>query len=243
MAKSSTALTKRPLPAVVLASHAAPRSVVARQQSSGLRSRTRRRTARRSESSRTLSRWVIRGPCSSSARHPYQADALLRLAGYLELAGQLEAASEHAERALYACEQAIHPMCRLLDGTARLSYGLPTNRPLFISLHKHMISAGRRGYPRTALEVGRLLLSLDLAHDPMHVLLHLDFYAARSSRAQGRRRRRRRRRRRGRRRRLRTVLLQLPTTQLPAHSLFALPELCLLVGARTPIPARAPAPR
>ena len=36
------------------------------------------------------------------ARHPYQADALLRLAGYLELAGQLEAASEHAERSASA---------------------------------------------------------------------------------------------------------------------------------------------
>jgi hypothetical protein len=117
------------------------------------------------------------------AEHPYQADALLRLSDYLALAGQLEAAREHAERALYACEQAVHPMCRLLEGTARLSFDAPANRPFFVALQKHMVSAGRRACPRTALEVGRLLLSLDPHSDPMHALLHLDYYALRADEA------------------------------------------------------------
>lgn len=114
---------------------------------------------------------------------PYHAEANLRLGEYLALTGQLEAASEHAERALYACEQAVHPMCRLLDGSARLVYSHTANRPFYLALFRHMVSVGRRGCPRTALELGRLLLSLDPAADPFHALLHLDYYALRAAEA------------------------------------------------------------
>ena len=117
------------------------------------------------------------------AEHPYQVEGLLRLSEYLMLAGQLELSSEHNERCLYACEQALHPMCRLLDGTVRLQYDHPPNRPFFISLFRQMVSVGRKGCPRTALELGRLLFSLDPINDPMHSLLHLDFYALRASEA------------------------------------------------------------
>ena len=50
-------------------------------------------------------------------------------------------------------------MCRLLDGTVRLQYDHPPNRPFFISLFRQMVSVGRKGCPRTALELGRLLFS------------------------------------------------------------------------------------
>jgi hypothetical protein len=109
--------------------------------------------------------------------HPYQVEALLRLSDYCALAGQREQSTELCERALYACEQALHPMCRLLEGSCRLRYSEPANRPFFLALHRHMIASGRRGCSRTALELGRLLLSLDPQADPMHTLLHLDFYA------------------------------------------------------------------
>ena len=116
-------------------------------------------------------------------RHPCQVDALLRLGEFCGKTGQLELAAELTERALYYCEQALHPMCKLLDGTARLSFAEPANQPFFLALFRHMIGCGRRGCARTALEIGRLLLSLDPDRDPMHVLLHLDYYALRSASA------------------------------------------------------------
>lgn len=68
-------------------------------------------------------------------------------------------------------------MCQLLDGAARLSFEEAANRPFFLALHRHMLSCGRRGLPRTALELGRLLFSLAPEADPTRALLHLDYYA------------------------------------------------------------------
>jgi len=142
-------------------------------------------------------------------RHPCQVDGLLRLGEYCGKTGQLELAAELTERALWCCEQALHPMCSLLDGSVRLQYSKPTNQPFFIALFRHMIGCGRRGCPRTALEVGRLLLSLDPAADPMHTLLHLDFYSLRAADDD-----------------VYTLdwLLQLPQ-QLPTHSLALYPNI------------------
>ena len=40
-----------------------------------------------------------------------------------------------------------------------------------------MHNVARRGCPRTALELGRLLLSLAPERDPLHACLHLDHFA------------------------------------------------------------------
>jgi len=115
--------------------------------------------------------------------------------------GQHEQSAELTERALHAIEQSLHPLCSLLDGRARFDFAHAPNQPLFLALFRHMIACGRRGLPRTALELGRLLLSLSPHEDPMRALLHLDTYAllARDPQAL-------------------EWLVQLPT-QLRAHSL------------------------
>ena len=46
-----------------------------------------------------------------------------------------------------------------------------------------MHSVARRGCPRTALELGRLLLSLSPESDPLHTCLHLDHFALRAAAA------------------------------------------------------------
>ena len=48
--------------------------------------------------------------------YPYQLDALLRLSDYCSRTGQHERSAELVERALYACEGALHPLCRLATG-------------------------------------------------------------------------------------------------------------------------------
>ena len=81
------------------------------------------------------------------------------------------------------CEAALHPLCKPWLGTARLCWDEPANRPFFKALGRHMHSVARRGCPRTALELGRMLLSLAPERDPMHACLHLDHFALRAAAA------------------------------------------------------------
>ena len=53
-------------------------------------------------------------------------------------------------------------------------------RALFITLFKHLTFVGQRACYRTALELCRLLLSLEPDEDPLAVILCIDFYALRS---------------------------------------------------------------
>ncbi|KAL1529060.1 hypothetical protein AB1Y20_000023 [Prymnesium parvum] len=108
---------------------------------------------------------------------PYQLDALLRLAEYTTRTAQHELSSELVEKALFAFQSALHPLCKLTHGRARLSFTHPPNQLFYIALFRQMTNLGRRGCYRTAMEVARLLLSLDPTSDPLNVLLHLNFYA------------------------------------------------------------------
>ena len=135
--------------------------------------------------------------------YPYQLDALLRLSDYCSRTGQHERSAELVERALYACEGALHPLCRLATGRVRMRWSVAENRPFFDALKRHAFGCARRGCPRTALELCRLLASLDPAADPLHALLHLDYLALRASEP--------------------AVVLTLPAA-LPAHSLPLYPS-------------------
>eukprot|EP00965_Chrysotila_dentata_P143930 4754497-Pleurochrysis_carterae.AAC.3 len=113
---------------------------------------------------------------------PFQVDALARYADYCMYGGQHELAAECVDKALHACEQAMHPLCRsrMLDGTARLPWAEPTNRPIFKLLQRHACALSRRGCHRTAFEVCRLCYSLDPEEDPMFTLQQMDFFALRA---------------------------------------------------------------
>lgn len=53
-------------------------------------------------------------------------------------------------------------------------------RAFYVTLFKHLIFVGGRACYRTALELCKVLLSLDPEGDPLAVVLILDFYALRS---------------------------------------------------------------
>ncbi|CAN0043746.1 unnamed protein product, partial [Discosporangium mesarthrocarpum] len=89
----------------------------------------------------------------------------------------MERASEFVGRSLYAMESAFAENFRPAEGTCRLVASCPQNKPYFAALFRHMQMSGMLGCPRTALEIGRLLLSLDPPGDPMGCLLALDYYA------------------------------------------------------------------
>ncbi|XP_018331893.1 transcription factor 25 [Agrilus planipennis] len=112
--------------------------------------------------------------------HPYHIDALIQLSDLCRLSEDLAMAADLIERALYALECAFHPFFNIAQGNGRLDYKRQENRAMFITLFKHLQFVGGRACYRTALEVCKLLLSLDPEGDPLAVKLIIDFYALRA---------------------------------------------------------------
>lgn len=117
------------------------------------------------------------------AHHPYHIDSLLTLAEVYKHMGETQKSSDLLERCLYALECAWHPWFNPASGKCRLDYSWNANKPLFKALFKHMQHLGRRGCHRTALEVCKLLLSLD-SDDPMGALFCIDYFALRAEQYQ-----------------------------------------------------------
>lgn len=112
--------------------------------------------------------------------HPYHVDSLLQLSEICKMGEDYQMAAELIERALYCLERSFHTLFSLTQGTTRLDYRRAENRSFFIALFRQIIFVGQKGCYRTALEICKLLLSLDPEEDPLGVLLMIDFYALRS---------------------------------------------------------------
>ena len=111
------------------------------------------------------------------AEHPCHTEALLQLAVICLRTGNKDRGVDLLRRCLFTYESGCAEKNRLLEGVLQLDYECPANVPLFQALFHQMRCAGMMGCETTALEVGKVLLSLAPASDPMGTLLHLDFYA------------------------------------------------------------------
>ncbi|KAJ0053825.1 hypothetical protein Pint_00712 [Pistacia integerrima] len=111
--------------------------------------------------------------------HPYHLDSLITMADYFKFVGEHQMAADAVAKCLYALECAWHPMFTPLQANCQLKISHETNKPLFKSLFIHMINMDRRGCHRSALEVCKLLLSLD-SDDPMGALFCIDYFALRA---------------------------------------------------------------
>ncbi|GLH05192.1 Transcription factor 25 [Gryllus bimaculatus] len=111
--------------------------------------------------------------------HPYHVDALIQLSDLCKLNDDLQMAAELNERALYCLEAASHSLFNIALGQCQLDYRRQENRALFICLFKHLQFVGQRACYLTALELCKLLLSLDFDSDPLATVLCIDFYALR----------------------------------------------------------------
>ncbi|XP_066156693.1 ribosome quality control complex subunit TCF25 [Euwallacea fornicatus] len=111
---------------------------------------------------------------------PYHVNALIQMSDLCKLSEDLAMAAELIQRALYFQEFAFHPLFNIAQGHCRLDYRRQENRPLYITLFKHLSFLGGRACSRTALEFCKVLLSLDPQGDPLAVKLVMDFYALRA---------------------------------------------------------------
>ncbi|XP_021750834.1 transcription factor 25-like [Chenopodium quinoa] len=121
----------------------------------------------------------LNGVASILMHHPYHVESLMTLADYFRFSGEHQMAADAIAKCLYALECAWHPMFSPLQADCRLEYTHETNKPLFSTLFCHMKNLDRRGCHRSALEVCKLLLSLDPA-DPMGAMFCIDYFSLRA---------------------------------------------------------------
>ena len=113
--------------------------------------------------------------------HPFHVDSMLQLSDICKMGEDNQMATELIERSLYAMESAFHPLFNLAVGTSRLDYKRQENRAFYLALFRHLNYVGSRACYRTALELCKLMLSLDPSGDPLGVTLMIDFYALRAN--------------------------------------------------------------
>ncbi|KAL8196648.1 hypothetical protein R6Q57_024943 [Mikania cordata] len=111
--------------------------------------------------------------------HPYHLDSLITLAEYFKFSGELQMSADATAKSLYALECAWPPTFTPLQGNCQLKYEHDTNKPFFTTLFAHMKNMDRRGCHRSALEVCKLLISID-SDDPMGALFCIDYFSLRA---------------------------------------------------------------
>ncbi|KAJ9171622.1 hypothetical protein P3X46_014960 [Hevea brasiliensis] len=121
----------------------------------------------------------LNGIASILLYNPYHLDSLITMADYFKFVGEHQMSADAIAKSLYALECAWHPMFTLLQGNCQLKISHETNKPIFTTLFTHMKNMDRRGCHRSALEVCKLLLSLDL-DDPMGALFCIDYFSLRA---------------------------------------------------------------
>ncbi|KAL0720214.1 hypothetical protein Bca4012_034813 [Brassica carinata] len=121
----------------------------------------------------------LNGVASVLINHPYHIDSLITMADYFKFAGDHQMAADAIGKCLYGLERAWHPMFTPFNGNCRLKFTHDTNKPFFTTLFAHMRNMDRRGCHRSALEVCKLLLSLD-TDNPVGALFCVDYFALRA---------------------------------------------------------------
>ncbi|CAH2057699.1 unnamed protein product [Thlaspi arvense] len=121
----------------------------------------------------------LNGVASVLINHPYHIDSLITMADYFRFSGEHQMAADAIGKCLYGLERAWHPMFTPFQGNCRLKFTHETNKPFFKTLFTYMSNMDRRGCHRSALEVCKLLLSLD-TDNPVGVLFCVDYFALRA---------------------------------------------------------------
>ncbi|KAI9829097.1 MAG: hypothetical protein M1832_000120 [Thelocarpon impressellum] len=118
--------------------------------------------------------------------NPYHISTLLQVSEIAKQEGDHTTSGDLLERALFSFGRSVHSTfaSRLARGKAGLDFSRPENREFWLAGWRYLHNLGQRGTWRTALEWGKLLLSLDPEGDPYAVRLLLDQLALRARQPQ-----------------------------------------------------------
>lgn len=113
--------------------------------------------------------------------HPYHIDTLLEFSdSLLNIAKERELSLDLLGKIIHKFENSINKSFNPLKFKCRLPYEFKENRCFHLAILAYIKAIGFKGCPRTALEVSKLLLSLDET-DPLGVRFMIDHYAIRSN--------------------------------------------------------------
>ncbi|KAK8914077.1 hypothetical protein KSP39_PZI023746 [Platanthera zijinensis] len=113
------------------------------------------------------------------AHYPYHIESLLTFSEVFKFSGEHQSSADVLAKSLFALECAWHPLFTPMQGNCQLKFIHDTNKQFFTALFCHMKNLDRRGCHRSALEVCKLLLSLDY-DDPKGALLCIDYFSLRA---------------------------------------------------------------
>jgi hypothetical protein len=114
--------------------------------------------------------------CLFISRHPHHMEALLQLAMVFARTGQMDRAADLVRRCLYYIEQVHVEQFKPYEHPCLLDITQQENKIYYLALFRHMQISGMLGCPKVASSIGKYILSLDPAGDPVHTLLFLDHY-------------------------------------------------------------------
>lgn len=112
--------------------------------------------------------------------YPYHIDSLLSIGDLYRSTGDGQYADEMLEMCIYALEQGWpSSMMNLINSPTGIEIPYEGyNVSLFVALMRHVQTLGKRGLHRTALEICKLVLSLN-SEDPCGALFTIDYFAIR----------------------------------------------------------------
>jgi hypothetical protein len=111
-------------------------------------------------------------------QYAYHTDFNVQVAVSLMMQDQKDVAASKLTKAIYACEQTLHPAFRM--GESRLPYKYRENRVFHIALVRHLMALSKRQCNRSALEVWKVTFSLDPTVDPLGCAFIVDSLAVRA---------------------------------------------------------------
>ncbi|KAF2718203.1 DUF654-domain-containing protein [Polychaeton citri CBS 116435] len=114
--------------------------------------------------------------------NPYHISTLLQVSEIAKQERDHATSGDLLERALFSLGRAVHSTFakNIAEGKARLDFGRPENRELWLAASRYMQNLSMRATWRTVHEWAKLLLSLSPEEDPYRIWLVLDQYALRA---------------------------------------------------------------
>jgi hypothetical protein len=115
------------------------------------------------------------------ARYPFHIESLFQMIMVFQMQGNFEHVGSLLERLLYSFQLSFHFQFSVISNDAEIDITMNGFNKIFMrTLFMHADCLGRKGCVRTALEVVKLIFSLDPRNDPLGCIFLVDYYSIRA---------------------------------------------------------------
>ncbi|CAI4230294.1 unnamed protein product [Auanema sp. JU1783] len=107
----------------------------------------------------------------------YHLNSLLLFANSTRMQEDVTISADIIEQGVYFAEQSLHSQCRITSWEHRLNYRIYENRAFYLLLHRFMLNCVDKRCFETALNIAKLIFTMDPQGDPLAVILSIDSIA------------------------------------------------------------------